>query len=200
MKTLSRFVFALVTLSVLYSVGNAQHAQGHRGNVVEGNADPRIPTHEPRLHHPFDDRLNEFIGHERVLSGVFTPHAQFWVVDTALVYSTTDTTRHTYSFNGQAKMTIDLLERWTNNQWEDSSRHTWTYDANGRELTELDERWTNSQWVNSDRFTITYDANGRLLTGLDEQWTNNQWVNSERFTVRFTPVLRQFREQLSWVV
>ena len=180
MKTVIRLFFALALLSLVCSVLNAQYPQGRRANVAESISDPRILTHEPSLHHPSDDRWKDFIGQER--PSILSRNARVWVVDTALVYSTTDTTRHRYSFNGRAQMTIDLTEEWQASLWANSDCYTYTYDANGRMLTQLYELWTNNQWVNDWRETYTYDANGNMLTELAEVWTNDQWVNSRRIT------------------
>ena len=110
---------------------------------------------------------------------VLSPLTQVWVVDTAVVYTTTDTTRHRYSFNEQAKMIIDLVERWTTGQWVNYWRYTFSYDANGRMLTRLYEQVINSQWVNGDRLTCTYDTNGNMATRQYENWQGGVWVPSD---------------------
>ena len=121
-------------------------------------------------------------GSEGVEFSIFKNPLQVWVIDTALAYSTSDTMRHRYEFNGQAKMTMDWAEQWTNNQWANSWRWSYTYDTNGKMLTFLYEEWTNSKWVNFYRATYSYDANGNMLTEVDELWTSGQWVNSWRYT------------------
>ena len=78
-----------------------------------------------------------------------SPQSQIYVIDTAIVRSTYDTTRHLYSFNAKAKMTSDLTQKLKGDLWVDTLAHTNTYDANGNMLTELYEYWSNGQWVNS---------------------------------------------------
>jgi hypothetical protein len=185
MKTMSRLFLTLTILSVICSVGDAQHSLGRSGEALDGVADPRALAHEPRLHYPLDDKRKEFMGNKGALSGLLTPLAQVWVVDTALVYSTTDTTRHRYASNAWGKMVTDLIERWSVNQWVNSWHYTFTYDANRHLLTELDEHWTNNQWVNYFRMSYTYDANGSTLTELDELWTGNQWENYFRMSYTY---------------
>jgi hypothetical protein len=138
----------------------------------------------------------------------------YYVIDTAVVRSTTDTTRHVYSFNSNGKVTSDvtqllvgdlwvnawrisntydasndmlseLYEEWSNGQWVILFRHICTYDANGNMLSYLTETWTNSQWVNWQRYTYTYDANGNTLSELQEDWENGQWVNWFRSTYTY---------------
>jgi hypothetical protein len=148
------------------------------------------------------------------LRRVSSPQSQIYVIDTAIVRSTWDTTRHLYSFNANAKRISDLTQRligamwvdtlretntydasnhilselyeyWSNGQWVNVIRYTYTYDANGHRLSELREDWTNGQWVNGSRYTYTYDANGSMLSDLVENWSNSQWVNVIRYTYTY---------------
>ena len=116
---------------------------------------------------------------------MLSPQSQISVIDTAIVRSTVDTTRHVYSFNAKAKMTSDLTQKLTGDLWVDTFRSIITYDANGHMLSWLDEQWSNGQWVNSQRWTSTYDANGNELSLLYEQWSNGQWVNLWRYTYTY---------------
>jgi len=135
------------------------------------------------------------------------------VIDTAIIRSTRDTTRHLYSFNANAQRTLDVTQRWTANIWVDSLRETNTYDASNNMLSHLDETWSNGEWVREERFTYTYDAcNNRLscmaeplsegntnwwrdtcaydarnnmLSDVYEFWSHGQWLNSGRYTYTY---------------
>ena len=172
-------------------------------HAIDSNLSTSLP------YHAFDfkfmrDRHQRSAGSYR--KALF-PDSQLYVVDTAIVRTTQDTTRHLYSFNGSGKVTLDLGQRleaglWvdtiritytydasndmlseeyvylSNGLWVGEYRSTYTYDASGNMLTETDEEWSNGQWVNSARFTYTYDSNGNVLTDLNELWTNGQWANN----------------------
>ena len=111
------------------------------------------------------------------------PREQVWVVDTAMAYSTTDTSRHTYLFNGSALMTQDLCERWVSNQWTNSSRQTCTYDSVGRILVQMLEYWSSGWGFYSHRI-YSYDAGGRLLTLLTDVWLGT-YMDSHRTTYTY---------------
>ena len=119
------------------------------------------------------------------LNKMLSPQSQFSVIDTAIVLSTTDTARHLYSFNSNAKKTSDLTQKLTGGLWMDTQRETNTYDANNNMLTELHEYWSNGQWVNTWRYTYTYDANNNVLTYLYEQWSNGQLLEPLRGTYTY---------------
>ncbi|MFI5251894.1 MAG: T9SS type A sorting domain-containing protein [Bacteroidota bacterium] len=138
-----------------------------------------------RTTHPLPGvRYNYKRNHNRVdpFKGMLFPTGQISVIDTAVVISTTDTIRHVYSFDANAKMTSDLTQKMNCNTWVDSSRFTNTYNANGNRLVQLYEIWSNDHWVNVDRTTDTYDVNGRRLSELYETWSNGGWVNGSRST------------------
>jgi hypothetical protein len=124
-----------------------------------------------------------------------TAQEQIWVVDTAIVRSTTDTTRETYLYNSKGLMTLDLTEGWRNGKWVNLKRFTDTYDPAGDLLSYLGEVWVNGQWVNEGRSTFTYDPHGNRLSGLGERWTDGRWVNY----VRDTRTYDFKNHQLSWL-
>ena len=121
----------------------------------------------------------------RPLKRTSSPQSQIYVIDTAIVRSTTDTTRHLYSFNAEAKRTSDLTQNLRGGVWIDSWRETYTYDASNNWLSELDEDRSTGQWMNSQRDTYTYDANGRMLSQSDEDWSTGQWVGIWRGTYTY---------------
>ena len=116
---------------------------------------------------------------------MFFPQSQIYVIDTAIVISEQDTTRHLYSFNASAKRTSDLIQKLIGGIWVDTVRHTNTYDANNNMLTDLCEYWENGQWVNKYRREYTYDANNNVLSYLEEHWENGQLVNSYLYTYTY---------------
>jgi hypothetical protein len=125
----------------------------------------------------------------------FSPQSQIAVIDTAIVRSLggsfvfpptpADTTRHLYSFDANAKRTVDLTQKLRGDLWVDTVRQTNTYDANGKQTSYLYELWSTGQWVNSFRYTYTYDASGNNLSELYESWSTGQWVNTWRFTYTY---------------
>lgn len=104
------------------------------------------------------------------------PQSRISVIDTAIVRSTVDTTRHVYSFTAKAKMTSDVTQKLTGDLWVNVRRTSYTYDANSNMLSELYDVWSNGQWVNSDRFTYTYDAQGNLNSLWHYGWLNSSWI------------------------
>ena len=116
---------------------------------------------------------------------MFFPQSQLYVIDTAIVISEQDTTRHLYSFNASAKRTSDITQNLIGSIWVDNTRHTNTYDANNNMLTDLYEDWENGQWVGGWRYTYTYDANNNMLSYLRETWENGQLVIGSRSTYTY---------------
>src|SRR5512140_761531 len=68
---------------------------------------------EERKHYGYESTR---IPHRKVLS----PQSQTYVIDTAIVRSTSDTTRHLYSFNASGKRTCDLTQKLAGELWVDS--------------------------------------------------------------------------------
>ena len=112
--------------------------------------------------------------------------SQIYVIDTAIVRSTEDTTRHLYSFNTKSTRTSDVTQKLKDGLWVDTLRHINTYDASNNMLSDSYEYCASGQWMGRYRFTYTYDANLKELTFLYEQlyevWSNGQWVGQGRIT------------------
>ena len=155
---------------------------------------------EKDISNPFQNERFYPIGH-RITSPstnkfVFTS-SQISVIDTADVISEQDTMRHLYSFNANAKMTTDLIQKYIGGFWADTLRRTYTYDARSNMLSELWEYWENSQWVYSARYTYTYDANNNVLSFLTEGWENSQLVYSNLDTYLYDAnnnILSEYKE------
>ena len=141
------------------------------------------------ISHPFPNDRFYANGHKTNLqrtNKTLSPPSQIYVIDTAIVISEQDTTRHLYSFNASAKKTSDIMQKLIGGIWVDYNMYTYTYDANNNMLTALYEFWDNGQlWGN--RQTYTYDANNNMLTCLSEDWNpnNQQWVNLSRNTYAY---------------
>jgi len=103
---------------------------------------------------------------------MLSPQSQIYVIDTAIVRNTHDTTRHLYSFNAKAKWTTDLTQNVRGGLRVDTQRETNTYDASNNILSDLYEQWSNGQWVNSLRWTWTYDAKNNMLSCSVTTFTN----------------------------
>jgi len=58
-------------------------------------------------------------GNRGLVRAASSPQSQIYVIDTAVVRSLTDTTRHLYSFNGHAKRISDLTQKLIGDLWVD---------------------------------------------------------------------------------
>jgi hypothetical protein len=114
-----------------------------------------------------------------------TGTTQFYLIDTVIVHSTTDTERYSYSYNASGIASSSEEEVWLNGQWTNSWCDTLTYDASGHELTDLIELWQNGQWTNASLDTMTYDAGGHELTSLIKEWQNGQWTSLSLHTYTY---------------
>ena len=61
------------------------------------------------------------------------------VIDTAVILSTTDTTRHLYAFSANALRTSDIAQKLVGDVWTNFTRTTEVYDAGGRLISRLSE-------------------------------------------------------------
>ena len=144
--------------------------------------------------YPFVDDKYYPNGHKAsfpLTNKIVFPLSQIYVIDTAIVISELDTTRHLYSFNASAKRTSDMMQKLIGGLWVDTLRHTTTYDANNNILTDWFEYWANGQWMNNGyRDTYTYDASIYVpmmrITICLQNYTSIgkmvQWMNSYRYT------------------
>jgi len=108
--------------------------------------------------------------------------SQIYVIDTAIVISELDTTRHLYSFNTSAKMTTNLIQRFGGGIWVDTERSTYTYDANNNMLSFLVKSCENDYGYQE---TYTYDANNNMLSFLYDYWRNDQWMHQLQGTYTY---------------
>jgi hypothetical protein len=113
---------------------------------------------------------------------VLSPHSNWYVVDTAIVFTAYDTSRYIYINDKYGNITETIFQRLISNKWVSSSHSLFTYDSNRNQLTYFKEDCYNDVWVNCFRHTNTYDDNKNQLTHIVEDWTNNQWENSTRET------------------
>jgi hypothetical protein len=115
-----------------------------------------------------------------------SPQSRIYIIDTAIVRSTIDTTRHLYSFNATARRTYDVTQKLVGNIWVDTLSETSAYDASDSMLSDLFEQWSNGQWVGWSRYTYTYGANGKMLSEVNERtWLTQQWKNFWRYTYTY---------------
>ena len=110
------------------------------------------------------------------------PQSPIYVVDTAIVRSTSNTTRHLYTYNSSGSRTFGLTQSLRGGLWADSMRENNTYDANSNMLSHKEELWSGAQWLNAFRIRYAYDIGGKLLTQLIDNWLTGQWVTTQRFT------------------
>ncbi|MFI5252265.1 MAG: T9SS type A sorting domain-containing protein [Bacteroidota bacterium] len=119
------------------------------------------------------------------VNGMLFPTMQISVIDTAVVISTQDTSRHVFSFNAMAKMSTELIQKVIGSTCVETARNTYSYDAHERMISQLQESWSNEQWVISYRFIYSYDIQGSILSRLEEQWNNGQLVYSSRYSFTY---------------
>jgi hypothetical protein len=152
----------------------------------------------------------------KTLKNVIVPLSNIYVVDTATVFSLTDTSRRVNTFNKNGKKIVELYQQWANNQWVNYRRYSYTFDIIGNQLSSLYELWIDNQWIYDYRNTSTYDnngnqlsyvsevwtdhwsyisrisytynTNGKQLSFLSEYWLDNQWVNNNRYTTTYNTI------------
>ena len=108
-----------------------------------------------------------------------------YLIDTALILSTEDTTRHVYSFNAAGKRSSDITQWLKAGHWADSLRETDTFDALNRRLSMWFERRTNGGWEGIDRYTFLDDAPWHLRSYIYSVWANDQWADQARTVVTY---------------
>ncbi len=69
------------------------------------------------------------------------PATQGFVVDTAVVRSSIDTTRHTYSFDAHGRMSLDQTQTFAQGGWTNTLLITRSSDDSGYVTMELDQDW-----------------------------------------------------------
>ena len=111
-----------------------------------------------------------------------SPQSQLHLIDTAVVWSLRDTTRHVYSFNASGMRTSDLTQKLVGDRWIDTFREIILYSANNLLLSQTYEYWLNGQWVLSSRYTNTFDATGNRLAACTESFTDGQLASGQRYT------------------
>ncbi len=114
-----------------------------------------------------------------------SPQSQIYVIDSAIVRATWDTTRTLFSFNACGKWTFQLSQKLVGDLWKDGALQTTTYDTNNNVLTDASEFWSNNQWVKNLRNTYTYDAIGNNISCLIEWGYLNEWMISQRETYTY---------------
>ncbi|MEK7262914.1 MAG: T9SS type A sorting domain-containing protein [Bacteroidota bacterium] len=201
MKRTTIFFLLLCFCFVTNSIAQ-QHFRNDGRNNINGfyHSAPQQPS--PHTPVAFDDE--ELLRTPRQPIR-FSSSAQLYVVDTAVVLNTSDTTRYIYSYNTEGRMTLRLIERWLNGQWKNFNRYAYGYDAIGNLFSELVEKWSNEQWGNNYRYTYSYDINGDLLSVVKDSWVSGNWMNFSRSTYTYEAngnllsVLVEYRSNLQWV-
>jgi hypothetical protein len=128
-----------------------------------------------------------------------------WRIDTAVVFANTDsTTRFSYTYYPNAKMSAIVREKLINGSWINSNRDIYTYDSLWRLSTYLVLDWNGTAWDTSWRSTETYDQAGNRISTLWENWVAGGWVNTWRATDTYDPhgdLMVELMEQYSsgWV-
>jgi hypothetical protein len=101
-----------------------------------------------------------------------SPRLPLFVVDTALVRSTSATTRYLNSYDAMGRRVSGVTQVFHGDEWANWLRETSTYDSSGNRLSELYESWANGQWADGYLITYTYDANGNMLSQSSGTWHN----------------------------
>lgn len=102
-------------------------------------------------------------------------------IETELKKTSAPTTRTTYTYNSQNRLTTRLVETWnaTTNLWMNTNRDRAVYDSQGN-LTEYSyEVFNGTAWViqSASQFIYTYDANNLLIDYISQNWntTTQLW-------------------------
>ena len=110
-----------------------------------------------------------------------------WRPDTIVTYDTLNNLfeRLTRIYDVHGNCLVELMQQWTNNDWENVIRFTYTYDLNGNESTMLFEICDTNMWVNDTKVTRTFDANGNMTLAIVEFWDVNAWVNAMKGIITY---------------
>ncbi len=100
------------------------------------------------------------------------------------------TTRTTYAYDGQNRMTNKFTETWnaTTSLWMNTNRQTVVYDAQGNLTQNTYEIFNGTIWViqNAAQYIYTYDANNHLIDYISQYWnTANQVWNDYHHQMGF---------------
>jgi hypothetical protein len=151
---------------------------------------------------PYESRSHSLVGAKRLapigayfmagrlpanpaFEATLVPLPDVAVIDTAIAWSATDTTRHLYTFNGNGRMTLDLSQRFTGSGWVDYARLVYTYDTRGNLLSQLREVQVDGHWQGDIRYSFTYDLANNQLTFLEELNFNGQLTNRSLSTYTY---------------
>jgi hypothetical protein len=108
-----------------------------------------------------------------------------YLIDTIIVRSAADTTRHLHSFDRAGKRLCHLTQKLKGELWTDESRYVHTYDANGRPLTDAYEEWKRGDWVRFVFEENTYDSSGNRLSWIQLCGEEDRTVYGERHIYRY---------------
>ncbi|MCL2291144.1 MAG: T9SS type A sorting domain-containing protein [Bacteroidetes bacterium] len=100
--------------------------------------------------------------------------------------------------------TVDLIQKWNNNQWVNSQIMTYSYDSQSNLIEFIFKNWISSQWENDWMITFTYDSQKNITFGIIRIWESGQWVNYWKETYTYdsqnnaTEVLVQGWDLTQW--
>jgi hypothetical protein len=122
-----------------------------------------------------------------------------------IIHDNNQLARHTYFYTPKGNIDHYLIQRLTNNNWENSSRISYSYDSSQNKIFTLIESWgqgweeafcefrtyenkrlkqkifkrmINCQWENQFRVSFDYDSISKENIAIKENWEDSIWVNS----------------------
>ena len=102
----------------------------------------------------------------------------WWQPDTVYGYapfSEQPNGRMICSYNAQGYVTVQLYQRWQNENWKNYQKYTYTYDTQNNMLTQLWQKGQTENWKNYYKYLWTYDENGNTTASTYWKWEDEEW-------------------------
>ncbi|MCG2612189.1 T9SS type A sorting domain-containing protein [Flavobacterium sp. SM15] len=84
-----------------------------------------------------------------------------------------------------------LIESWTNNNWQNMGKTTYAYDANNYMINYQYQIWDtpSSNWKNLVQYNHTNNPNGTLSSYISQNWdeANSVWLDANRAVYSYNP-------------
>ena len=98
------------------------------------------------------------------------------------------------TFDGQNRITQNLIIQGSASGWHDSIRTNYTYDlTNGNLITITNSSWDGSNWILDSEKDQVYDPNNNLIEITDRNYQNGNPINKSRYTWTYAGNLLQSR-------
>ena len=100
--------------------------------------------------------------------------------------SWTNSTKKTYAYDGNGKVTEIVTQDWSGTAWVNSERETKSYTGAGLLEEHAQQSWDGEAWANERRTLHAYNGNGQEIEEKSQNWIGGAWVDNLRFTSTYT--------------